>query len=94
MKISNEKTTVYLDPRVKKSVKYYAVRDERSLSDIINEKLFEYLEDMADLAALKEAKKDGEEFIPFEQVLSELGLDLDEIQTTAQAERKKTTKKA
>lgn len=87
IKKTNEKTTVYLDPKVKKSVQYYALRDNQSLSAIINEKLFEYLEDMADIAALEESRKDGGDFIPFEQVVKELGLDIDEIRRKAQAER-------
>lgn len=69
----NEKTTIYLDPKVKKSVRYYALRDRRTLSDIINQKLFEYLEDEADIAALKE-RDDDAEFVPLEAVLEELGI--------------------
>ncbi|HUD06674.1 MAG TPA: DUF6290 family protein [Candidatus Saccharimonadales bacterium] len=94
MKSVNEKTTIYIDPRIKRSVQYYALRDARSLSAIINEKLFEYLEDMADIAAIKEARKEKDEFIPFEQAVKELGLNLDEIRSEAKAERKQTAKKA
>jgi len=90
-KISNEKTTIYLDPKLKKSVQYYALRDDRSLSDIINQKLFEYLEDMADLAAIKDAK--DEPTVPFNQVLKELGLDLNEIRHRIKKERPKAAKK-
>lgn len=88
-KPTNEKTTIYLDPRIKKSVQYYALRDDSSLSQIINDRLYEYLEDMADIAALEEARNDGEEPIPFEQAVKELGLDLDEIQRKAQATSRK-----
>ena len=51
MIISSEKTTIYLDPKVKKSVQYYALRDDSSLSKIINDRLSDYLEDMADTTA-------------------------------------------
>lgn len=93
MKTINEKTTIYLNPKIKKSVQYYALRDASSLSAIINEKLFEYLEDMADVAALDEARNNGEDFVSIEQVIKELGLDSDEVRSKAQNERHKTTKK-
>ena len=90
-KISNEKTTIYLDPKVKKNVQYYALRDDRSLSDIINQKLFEYLEDMADLVAIEETK--DESTVPFKQVVKELGLDLNDIRHRAEKGRPKAVKK-
>ena len=93
MKITNEKTTIYLNPKIKKGVQYYALRDDKSLSEIINQKLFEYLEDMADRAALEEARKDGEELVPFERVAKDLGLNLDEIRREAEAKHKKTAQK-
>lgn len=89
-KPSNEKTTVYLDPRVKKSVRYYAVRDDKSLSEIINERLYEYLEDQEDIADAEKARNDGEPTISFEEVLSELGISLDEIQNRTKTNSKKT----
>lgn len=93
MKTINEKTTIYLNPKIKKSVQYYALRDASSLSAIINEKLFEYLEDMADGAALEEARNDGEDFVSIEEAIKELGLDINEVQSKAQKERHQTTKK-
>lgn len=89
--ISNEKTTIYLDPKVKKSVQYYALRDNRSLSDIINHSLVEYLEDMADLAAVKQAKQEKGDFLTLHQVVEELGLDLDEIQRRSESDRTQAT---
>ncbi len=93
MKTTNEKTTIYLNPRIKKSVQHYALRDSRSLSEIINEKLFEYLEDMADRTALSKARKESDEFVTLDQMVHELGLDLNEIRGHAQTERQKTVKK-
>ena len=79
-KQANEKTTIYLDPKIKKSVQYYALRDNSSLSQIINDKLFAYLEDQADIAVLQERDKDAE-FIPLEEVLEEFGLDEKDLQS-------------
>jgi hypothetical protein len=90
--ISNEKTTLYIDPRIKRGVQFYALRDRRSLSAIVNEKLLEYLEEMADSAAI-EMRKD-EPTIPFEDVVKGLGFSLDEIRSQAKKERPKRTKKA
>ncbi len=92
-KVKNEKTTIYLDPRVKKSVRYYAVRDDKSLSEIINERLFEYLEDQEDIRAIEEARANPEEYVSFDEVVKDLGLDIDVIRNRATAEHKKTAKK-
>ena len=91
-KIFNEKTTIYLDPKVKKSVQFYALRDSRSLSEIINEKLFEYLEDMADLAKIESIK--DEPTVSLEEVIKDLGLDLNEIRRRTEKQRRKAAKKA
>jgi predicted DNA-binding protein len=94
MKVSNEKTTIYLDPKIKKSVQYYALRDDRSLSALINERLVEYLEDMADITALQDARNSKDEFVIFEKFVEDLGLNVDEIRSKAQVERQKTIKKS
>ncbi len=57
---ASEKTTVYLDSRVKRGVQYYALRDNSSLSKIINDRLIEYLEDEADAITGRAALKDQE----------------------------------
>lgn len=94
MKVSNKKTTIYLDPKIKKSVQYYALRDDRSLSALINERLVEYLEDMADITALQDARNSKDEFVMFEKFVEDLGLNVDEIRSKAQVERQKTIKKS
>jgi hypothetical protein len=91
MKTLNEKTTIYLDPKIKKSVRYYALRNDRSLSSIISEKLIDYLEDMADITALEDARNSDEEYTSFDQLVDELGLDINEIRSKAQVEHQKTT---
>jgi predicted transcriptional regulator len=88
--VPNEKTTIYLDPRIKKAAQYYALRDASSLSQIINEKLFEFLEDQADIAALTVAHAEEGDFVSLDQVITELALDPDEIRSQAEAERAKT----
>ena len=94
MKTANEKTTIYLDPKIKKSVQFYALRDDQSLSAIINERLFTYLEDMADITALDEARKSDDDYLPLEKAIEELGLNFDEIRSKAQIERQKAAKKS
>ncbi|HEX9153247.1 MAG TPA: hypothetical protein VF809_00320 [Candidatus Saccharimonadales bacterium] len=92
MSITNEKTTLYIDPRIKRGVQFYALRDKRSLSDIVNEKLFEYLEDMADCAVI-EARK-GEPTTPFEEVAKGFGFTLDDVRDQIQEKRAKRAEKA
>lgn len=89
-----DKTTIYLDARIKKSAQYYALRDNLSLSQIINDQLVEYLEDMADVVAVDEARAEIKQVgtIPFEQVVKDLGLDINEIRRTARSQRQKTAK--
>ncbi|MGI9027794.1 MAG: DUF6290 family protein [Candidatus Saccharimonadales bacterium] len=90
--MSNEKTTLYLNPQVKKNVQYYAIRDNLSLSQIVNEKLVEYLEDMIDSHEFQKAKRDNtDDYIPIEQAIKELGLSVDEIRSKALEKRAKTT---
>lgn len=89
-KPTNEKTTIYLDPRIKKSVRYYAVRDDKSLSEIINGQLLSYLEEQDEIAAYDTAKKEYDrdnETFTLAEVAKELGFNLDEIRNSAHKER-------
>lgn len=90
MKKPSEKTTLYLDPRVKRGVQFYALRDRRSLSDIVNEKLLDYLEEMSDIAAIEARKNEPTE--SFETVVKALGLSMDEIQNRAKKISRKRNK--
>lgn len=69
-----DKTTLYLDPRVKKSAQYYALRDDRSLSDIVNEQLQEYIEDLADSAEVAK-RMESPEFVSWADVKRHLKAD-------------------
>ncbi|MBL8122031.1 hypothetical protein JNM87_04765 [Candidatus Saccharibacteria bacterium] len=86
---ASERTTVYLDPRVKRGVQYYALRDDSSLSKIINEKLIEYLEDESDRIAALDSLDDTTEPMSFSQAVKELGFDIHDIRDKAQAELRK-----
>lgn len=74
MSDTTEKTTIYLDPQVKKGVQYYALRDNTSLSQIINTQLEEYIEDMTDVAEVAKRMKHPE-FVPWEEVKRQLKAD-------------------
>lgn len=74
MSDTTEKTTIYLDPKVKKSVQYYALRDDSSLSQIINTQLEAYIEDMADIAVVAERMKNPE-FVSWKEVKRQLKAD-------------------
>ena len=77
----SSKTTIYLNPRVKKASRLYALHHSTSLSQILNDRLEEYLEDQSDIAAIDEVMNDSDnEWIPFEDVVKELGIDLEDIQ--------------
>lgn len=75
----SEKTTIYLDPTVKKFLQHKAVAESRSLSDVINEQFADMLEDLSDIKEIE--KRRGEQAIPFEQVLQELGLTYDQLRS-------------
>lgn len=92
-KMSNEKTTIYLNPQIKKNVQYYAIQHNSSLSEIINDKLVEYLEDMIDVQEFDKAKRENkkEDFIPLNQAIKELGLSVNEIRSKALEKRAETT---
>lgn len=75
----SDKTTIYLDPKVKKFLKHKAIAEGRSVSDIINDNFADMLEDLDDLRAIEERR--GEETVPFEVVLQELGLTYEQLRS-------------
>ncbi len=75
----SEKTTIYLDPFVKKFLQHKAVAESRSLSDVINEQFADMLEDLSDLKEIENRR--GEQAIPFEKVLHDLGLTYDQLRS-------------
>lgn len=72
MKTLSEKTTIYLNPYVKKFIKHKAVAENRSVSEIINDYFHDMLEDLDDIKTIRERR--GEETVSFDEVLRDLGL--------------------
>lgn len=72
-----EKTTIYLDPTVKKFVQHKAVAEGRSVSDIVNDYFADMMEDLEDIKEIH--KRRNEQTVPFEEVLTDLGLTYDDL---------------
>jgi hypothetical protein len=75
----SEKTTIYLNPTVKKFLQHKAIAESRSLSDVINEQFADMLEDLSDIKEIE--KRRGEQVVPFEKVLQDLGLTYDQLRS-------------
>lgn len=71
------KTTVYLDPQVKKFLQHKAIAESRSLSEIINDEFADMLEDLADIKTIVQRR--GETSVPFEEVMRDLGLTYEQL---------------
>lgn len=71
------KTTIYLDPSVKKFVQHKAVAEGRSVSEIINDYFADMMEDLEDIREIE--KRRNEPTVPFEKVLQELGLTYEDL---------------
>lgn len=72
-----EKTTIYLDPTVKKFVQHKAVAEGRSVSDVVNDYFADMMEDLEDIKEIH--KRRNESTVPFEVVLRDLGLTYDDL---------------
>jgi len=75
----SEKTTIYLNPQVKKFLQHKAVAEGRSVSDIVNDSFADMLEDLEDIKEIEMRR--GEETVPFETVLRELGLTYEQLRS-------------
>ena len=75
----SQKTTIYLNPYVKKFMQHKAVAEGRSVSEIINEIFEDMLEDLEDIKEVE--KRRNEPSVPFEEVLKELGLTYDDLRS-------------
>lgn len=65
-----ERTTVYLNPYVKKYLQHEAVEQNKSISELINNQLAELLEDAEDVATLN--KRQTEPTIAWDKVKANL----------------------
>lgn len=68
----SEKTTIYLNPNVKKFMQHKAIAENRSLSDLINDEFADMLEDLSDIKEIR--KRRSEPSVTFEEILRDLGL--------------------
>lgn len=75
----SERTTIYLNPYVKKFIQHKAVAENRSVSDIINDYFADMAEDLEDIKEVE--KRKGEATVPFEAVLKDLGLTYDDLRS-------------
>jgi hypothetical protein len=75
----SDKTTIYLNPSVKRFLQHKAVSEKRSVSEIINEEFADMLDDLEDIKVIKERR--NEPSVPFETVLKELGLTYDDLRS-------------
>ena len=68
-----ERTTVYLNPYVKKYLQHEAVEQNKSISELINDQLAELLEDAEDAATVNERK--AEPLLAWDKVKADLARD-------------------
>lgn len=74
MAVKNKRTTVYLDPELLKIVRYQAIQNETSVSQMINDAIrYQLAEDAEDIAAIEERK--NEPLISYEAMVKRLKLD-------------------
>ena len=77
MSIAGSKTTIYLDPMVKKFLQHKAIEEDTSISDLINERVEEEMAGDKFAALLSERSK--EPTVSFEDMMKELGLTYDDL---------------
>ncbi len=75
----SDKTTVYLNPTVKKFIQHKAVAEDRSVSEIINDYFADMLEDLEDIKEIR--RRRGETTASFDEVLEDLGLTYDDLRS-------------
>ena len=74
-----EKTTIYLNPKIKSFIKHKAVADNASVSEIINEVFTDMYQDLEDIKVVKTRRT--EPTVTFEESLKELGLTYDDLRS-------------
>ena len=76
--VSSQKTTLYLNPVVKKFLQHKAVTDNTSVSSLVNDYFADMVEDLDDIKTVQRRRK--EQTVTFEQSLVDLGLTYDDLQ--------------
>lgn len=79
MKTTNQKTTLYLNPTVKKFLQHKAVAEDRTMSEIVNDYFADMLEDFSDIKEVN--KRKSEPTTNFEEVLNLAGLKYDDLRS-------------
>lgn len=74
----SEKTTIYLNPYVKKFIQHKAVAEGQSVSEIVNDYFADMLEDLEDIKEIEKRRK--EPTVSFEDVLKDSGLTYADLQ--------------
>ncbi len=74
---ANDKTTIYLDPVVKKFLQHKAIEEDTSISDLINERIEEEMAGDKFHALLGKRRK--EPTVSFEDMMKELGLTYEDL---------------
>ncbi len=76
---SSDKTTVYLDPAVKKFLQHKAIEDDTSISAIINDVFENELEDILLAEDLNKIRK--EPTYSFDEALKKVGLTYEDLRS-------------
>lgn len=77
MSQTNEKTTIYLNPYVKKFIQHKAIEENTSISSIINDLFARKLSELHEKAEIATRRK--ESTVPFDKVLAEMGLSYEDL---------------
>lgn len=77
MSQTSEKTTIYLNPYVKKFIQHKAIEENTSISSIINNMFAKKLSALEEKAELSARRK--ESTVPFDKVLAEMGLSYEDL---------------
>ncbi|MBP9667765.1 CopG family transcriptional regulator [Candidatus Saccharibacteria bacterium] len=82
MSTTTEKTTLYLQPAVKKFLQHKAIEENTSMSEIVND----MIEDMLDSMWVAKNRKRiySEPTYSFDEVLEDLGITRESLQNTVQ----------
>ncbi len=71
------KTTVYLEPVVKKFIQHRAIAEDRSVSELINDYLADMIEDLSDIKDIEYRRQEPTDSL--EHILKDLNLTYDDL---------------
>jgi len=72
-----EKTTIYLEPTVKKFLQHKSIEENSSMSEIINSYFADMLEDLDDIKTIQQRRNEDSE--SFDTVLANAGLTYNDL---------------